>query len=64
MPRVMQCLQFDEATATCTAQAWVDQPTVFPPLSVEDGLLIGGKIVLLWAICFGLKITARFIWRG
>lgn len=29
MPRVLQCVEWDEAAQTCTTEAWVEQPAAF-----------------------------------
>lgn len=60
----LACTSWNENTQSCDAQAWLHVPTVIPPLSAEQGALIGGAIVSVWAIAYGLRLVARFIWRG
>lgn len=61
---VLVCTEFDEVADSCVTQEWLQNPTVLPPLSVSDGLELMGVIGLVWATCFGLRLIARFIWRG
>lgn len=47
MQPVLTCTQWDDATQTCTAQAWVEMPTVFGKLpSLQDAAQIGNSIML------------------
>jgi hypothetical protein len=62
--KVYACTSWNEETQTCEVQAWVEQPTVIPPLSVADAEIIAAKIALLWAVAFGLRMVFRMVWRG
>lgn len=62
--RILACTAWDEATDTCTAQAWVEQPSILPPLTDEERDSLVVEIGTLWAIAFTLRLIARFIWRG
>lgn len=66
MPLVLTCAaqDFDVSTGVCSHQVWIDSPTVLPPLSVSDGLVLSSAILGLWAIAFGLRFIRRFIWSG
>lgn len=46
--KVYACVAWDEPTATCSAHAYIDPPTVLPTLTVEEGALIGLKFVTLY----------------
>ncbi|MGO4703559.1 hypothetical protein [Dyella sp. 2RAB6] len=39
------CTQFDDA-GQCVTAVWIDQPTVIPPLSFEDGGAIGMQMFI------------------
>lgn len=62
--RYQTCIAWDEVTDTCTTQAWVEQPSILPPLTdaERDQLVI--EIATLWGIAFTIRLIARFIWRG
>lgn len=62
--KVLACTSYNEATGTCEVQAWHETPTVLPPLSIPDATVIAGAIIGTWAVAFGLRTVARFIWRG
>lgn len=61
MPRrVLECITFDTATATCTQQAFVERE-VFPELSVSDAGQLLQSVALLFAVAWGWKILRRSI---
>lgn len=62
--KTIACVSWNETTQTCEAQAWVEYPTVLPPLSVSDALVLSGKIAFVWVIAWTFRFVARFIWRG
>lgn len=47
--KVLACVEFHPDTEACTAQAWIDPPTLLPPLSAEDGAAIGIQLVWVYA---------------
>lgn len=53
--KVLACVEYDPQTEACTAQAWIDPPTLLPPLSVEDGAVIGMKLVWVFVT---IKVVA------
>lgn len=59
MPRVLTCTAFDESTATCTAEAWVEQSEWPPPLPIEDAQLIASAVLLLFASVMAVKVVFR-----
>lgn len=59
MPRVLTCTTYDEATATCTAQAWVEQSEWPPPLSIADANAILLAALLCWASVVAVKVAFR-----
>ena len=49
MPRVLVCM--DEVPASdgsCAHEAWVEQPTFLPPMSLEDAQAISHAALLAW----------------
>lgn len=51
---VLTCVQFAADGVTCTQTQWVQQTLMgLPPLSIQDGISLGGAIlggcVVLWA---------------
>jgi len=49
-----------DANDVCTS--WVELlPLGLPPLSIQDASLIGGAIVLTWAIAFGFVLVGRML---
>lgn len=65
MPRVQVCADeaFDEGTQTCTAPVWeLHQDSVLlPPLSSQDGALIGLAIGGAWLLPWAWKQIGRFL---
>lgn len=59
MPRrVLECISFDTATASCTQQAWVERAN-FPELSVADAGQLLSAIALLFVAAWGWKQLSR-----
>jgi hypothetical protein len=60
---VQSCMpdDFDAATQTCAAPTWMVYEGAWPPLSMEDAQLIGGKIALLLVVAWSLKKLAKFL---
>lgn len=46
--KVYACVQWDAATETCGAHAYVDPPTLLPPLTVDEGASLGVKLLMLF----------------
>lgn len=64
MPRrVMECLTYDTATATCTASAWVERAD-FPTLTVEEAHTLLAAVLVLFVICYGWKKINWQVLRG
>ena len=57
--RVLTCTTYDESTATCTAEAWVEQSQWPPPLSIADANTIGAATLLLFAAVVAVKVAFR-----
>lgn len=54
-----QCAQYDATTLLC--QQWVEAPSFLPPLTIEQGLAIGGAILTVMAFTAGIKYLITFI---
>lgn len=52
--KVYACVQWDAATETCAAHAYIDPPSVIPTLTAEQGAEIGLKLV-------GMYVAIRVI---
>ena len=58
--RYLRCIEWDEGTGTCSAEAWVEEtPGSLPPLSVSDAQAIGGAILLVWAVGFAFRAVRK-----
>ena len=46
MPRVLQCLDYNEAAQTCAVEAWVEQPASFVHYlpTVDQAQTVGGAM--------------------
>ena len=45
MPRVLQCIEWNDATQQCTTEAWVDQPSFVSMLpTMEQANSVGAVI--------------------
>lgn len=58
--KVLACVEF-AADGTCTVQAWVDQPGLLPPLSVDQGLVLSGYVVAAVMAAWGWKFLRRYL---
>lgn len=58
---VLTCVEFDATTATCTAQAWMPAPSIVPPLSTVDAVLLGSLIVFNWVLAYVFKRAEHVI---
>lgn len=45
------------ADGTCSSVVWVEQPGIFPPLSVADGSVIGVAIMATLATVWGIRVA-------
>lgn len=46
MPRVLTCLDYDTETQTCNVEAWAEQPSLLPQMTVEQGTAIGQQFAV------------------
>ncbi len=61
-PLVQACDSADLTPAgECLHAYWVAQPHFLPPLSIEDGVVIGTAIVAAWAVGFGIRCMRRVL---
>jgi len=51
----------DLSTCMYVVQSGADLASVIPPLSVDDGLLIGSAIMLVWALAWGGSVLHRLV---
>lgn len=51
----------DPETGVCSSVVWVDQPQLFPSISVDAAEQIGGAILLAWAVAFSWRAIGRAI---
>ena len=49
--RVQTCIEWNVTTQSCDVSAWVEQVSLLPPMTLEDGKKIGDAIV------FGLVLV-------
>lgn len=59
MSKVLTCTAYDDATATCTQEAWVEQLTVLPTMTPEQATEIGMAVMLLWVPLACAVLIAR-----
>jgi hypothetical protein len=57
--KVLACMEYDAATGQCMQEAWVEQPSLLPPLTPEQGSQIGWSIMLMWVSIACLVMLAR-----
>lgn len=43
------CAEFDPSSGQCTTVVWVDAPSPIPPLTAEQGAVLGGATLVVWA---------------
>lgn len=53
--RVLTCTTYDTASATCTAEAWVEPASTFGELDPADATELAGAILTLWVIAWCLR---------
>jgi hypothetical protein len=57
--KILACVEWNDATNTCTTQAWIDQPSLVPPLTVDDARSIGFAFAFLWAVAWGIRMARK-----
>lgn len=62
-PRVLVCVQFDEASQQCVVQEWAYTMPLLPPLSVGDAALLGSTLLGVWALAYSSRVIVQAI-RG
>lgn len=48
--KVYACVDWDQVTETCAAHAYIDPPTLLPPMTVEDGAAIGWAMLKAYLV--------------
>lgn len=57
---VLTCVQFASDGVTCSQTQWVYQsPSFFPPMSVADGVQLGGAIMFGCVVIWASKLVRR-----
>lgn len=59
--RVLYCVEYDEVSGTCTAQAWLPAPSLLPPLTAVEVAQLFTPVALLFAVAWAWKQTGRAI---
>jgi hypothetical protein len=60
MARVLVCLDPVPASdGSCAESAWLEQQSVLPPLTVEEGKDIAGAALLAFAVVMAVKVALR-----
>jgi len=58
--KTLVCTEFDTTDTTlCVNEVWVDEPSLLPELTAEDGALIGVGLFGLMATAYLLKTLFR-----
>lgn len=57
--KVLACLQYDEATSTCTTETWVEQPSLLPPMTTEQAVEISTAALVAFAAVMAIKVAFR-----
>lgn len=62
---VQRCREsdYDTASQSCAAPFWSPDTGGLPSLSVSDAFTVGGSILALWAVAFGVRAVARLVHR-
>jgi hypothetical protein len=58
---VWTCLEWDDATSTCTTEGWVAPASSWPTMTLADAQSIGLAIALIWAVGWGIRQLKRLI---
>ncbi|WP_411831963.1 hypothetical protein [Pseudoxanthomonas mexicana] len=56
---VLQCIEFDAQTNTCTQQAWLPAPSLLPPLEPAEVAALLSVTAVVFALAFGGKLLGR-----
>lgn len=59
--KVLACIEYDTPSSSCTVQAWVDQPSLLPTMTVEQGLQISGLFIAIAVTAWGFRFLSRFL---
>lgn len=62
--RVLVCLDaVPAADGTCGQTAYLEQPSILPPLNQEQTAFLMGEIMLIASVCYAFKVMDRSIKR-
>lgn len=53
------CTQLDPSSGQCAAVVWVDPPAVIPPLTAQQGALLGGVCILVWGAVIAMVLIRK-----
>lgn len=59
--RVLYCVEYDEVTEACTAQAWFPAPSLLPPLTTAEVVELFGLTAAVFAVAWAWKQVGRAI---
>lgn len=59
--KILACVQYDEQSNSCTAQAWIEQPSFLPTMTAAEGLQISGWFLTIAATAWGFRFLVRYL---
>ena len=59
--KVLACIEYDTQASSCTVQAWVEQPSLLPTMTVEEGLLVSGYFIAIASVAWGFRFLSRYL---
>ena len=57
--KYLTCVDDVPPQGECTQTAWVDEPTLFPDLSVEDGAALGAAVFGAFFVAWIFRTLSR-----
>lgn len=59
MARVLTCMQWNETTETCELQAWVEESSPWPGLTLAEGQQIGDAMLVGLMSVLAIKLFLK-----
>lgn len=59
--KVLACIEYDTPSSSCTVQAWVEQPSLLPTMTVEQGLHISGLFIAIAVSAWSFHFLVRYL---
>lgn len=53
-----------DSSGACSAPLWVQVPSLVPPLSASDAVVIASAILVLWAVAFSIRSAISAVRSG